>query len=732
MKKHFFTLVVMALCAIGSYGQETAYRWGKWTLSMKNWGSNADVDRIMDTYVDEEGNSYVYGQMGMMARLGENGDYICPMDTADGYRVETSTGVFLAKIDSAGNVLWCKSARCGSTNSHCLPWNNMVVREDRITIAFGCTIGGELWNWMYFFDTMLYEPSDHNRVIDRHTYFVTFDMAGNMVERHDMQLMAYNSPSYDYLRPSSLDIYGSNRSCFVIDKEGGVHIFACGSFGGDDTLHRAYVTVDGDTNERYYIDIETQDGVQYSSTMYYRMDREWRLSEARFLIDSVAGWTMTEGRMANVEIKDATLDGEYIYVNGLFSMEMFDLEPDSMDVKVFFDTAHYVRIDNTYDINNTPFVMKIGMDGDIEWLQQLYTEKNGTFNTMDAGGLALDEGKVYACYNIAVNEGMRYYIDGGLERRIVTGESSTCAVVVYDSETGEAEDYYVADTVELNYSTNSMAIVGDEVVMVLSYPRLWKTEMCKINKWSKAVDKSMPIRYNSTALCMDMALSSSGWVLRGETGNNPIVDGVDMGGNNQRVSVMTLLYDSLLDMRRLQYCQGVSQLRVEECEERTVTLAWSSHYYHPGYEVAYVAETGSWDEATVVEVADTMATVVMPDAQRYLFRVRALCDGDGVTYSPWSDIIAVDSRAGIGEVDNMMAIRIYPNPTNGTVHIKSPYTIESAMVSDLSGRGEAVSLVHVGGGHYTLDMSMRVQGPYFLTLTDADGEKHIVKLIKKD
>ena len=76
-------------------------------------------------------------------------------------------------------------------------------------------------------------------------------------------------------------------------------------------------------------------------------------------------------------------------------------------------------------------------------------------------------------------------------------------------------------------------------------------------------------------------------------------------------------------------------------------------------------------------------------------------------------------------------ISLYPNPTHGKVTVKGLGVILSASVIDMVGCHREVRLVPQGDGRYILDISGHPQGAYFLTLTTADGQQHIVRLLKQ-
>ncbi|MCR4817062.1 MAG: T9SS type A sorting domain-containing protein, partial [Bacteroidales bacterium] len=192
-----------------------------------------------------------------------------------------------------------------------------------------------------------------------------------------------------------------------------------------------------------------------------------------------------------------------------------------------------------------------------------------------------------------------------------------------------------------------------------------------------------------------------------------------------------------LDLHRPKPCSPVDSLWSDGTAGHTVTLSWSSSASHPGYELAYIPETDSWDNATIVETSDTTLAVTLPDGGCHLFRVRALCDGNRIANSAWSDAITVCPGVGIGEADGSSAITIYPNPFSQRVTIetengelKTENGVATAWLTDISGRREQVRLTAEGPGRYSLDLTTRPQATYLLTLTTASGKTYTIRLMK--
>ena len=660
-----FSLFLLASTAHG-FAQQQGFRWGKWSEGHRDQGTL--LDKVVDSYVDSAGNTYILGQFGLCARMGGNGPYICPIDSIDGYMHWNNVGVFLAKIDSLGNLLWCKSTRNGSRNSGCQPYN-MVVNDDKITIAFSCLHGGEVGNWFFFFDTMLIEPDYQVHISELRTYFVTFDMNGNCLDYHDIQLFGFSSP-YD----QGVHYRQFRNVRFGIDEDGNSLIFATGNVWFNDTTNLPYFIVDGDTSRRYTMPLKTMNmnGKISNTVAYYKMNSSWSLVGFRYLIDSISGWVPIEGAKVNLEMNRVIVEGDEMYVYCHYRCDDYSFSPDIFPVKVFLDSVHYLRIDNHADWERMPCLLKLNRDGEVLWAQQLYNESNmdDYGNYGEAGDIATDEENVYAFYWPYWGDRTNFFIDSAHTTLVPRGPIAYSLIVSYNRDTGVPVDYYLIDTVNKNGSHNSLEVIGDELVLNVSFFLLYKNELCKINKYTKEVTRLSPITYSGTShVCNSMAVNSNGWVFRGEAGEGPRVYDSIFLGNYQNASVMAFFYDSTLDMRRPQPCYGVDTLWSAGTAGHTVTLSWHSPFPHPRYELAYIPDGGNWDDASLVETTDTTATVTLPDGQCHLFRVRGLCDGNRVAHGPWSQPVTVCPQVGIGGADNPSPLTLSPNPTDGAVQI---------------------------------------------------------------
>lgn len=746
-----FIAIVFFLMLIGNaYAQEQGFRWGKWSMGRDIQGGGGMPDRVVDSYVDSVGNTYIFGVFGKDARLGENGPYICPMDSITGYSVGNVFGCFLAKIDSLGTILWCRSVRGATQNHLTIPWN-MVVKDDKITIAFDARFNYNIYspndpaNWIYFCDTLIRTAGAHFYKNEPVTYFVTLDLDGNRIDVHDVRLWAKIAPETALFYPYRLG--GLENSRFAIDEDDCVHLFTCttGANICDDSLHKAYIIVDGDTNRQYPLNIHTQNGQYCLPSVYYKMSSDWLLLEMHPMIDTIVGCQpLDDISLEALCIENVVADGGDLYINGHFEsndagrIALNWTDTDTFSVTVYLDSIHYLKIDNLRDFGIMPFLIKLNKHGQIVWVQQIYTESPndelGNFFSNGHDGLAVDENYVYRKWWAGYLHDYRtnpnyYYLDSAHTIPMVNHTSDHALITSYDKQTGTPIDYYYVDTLNKHFSER-LAILGDLLVLDVAFPLLYKSELCKINKYTKEVTKSMPITYSWTSITpKSMSINSNGWIFRSSTGEGArVFDSIPVSPT-QETSIMSFFYDPSLDMR-IKPCPQVDSLWGSMTVQHTATLSWHSQFSHIGYEVAYIPDGDSWDNATTIEVAGDAATIDLPDDHCYQFRLRGLCDGRREATSAWSDPVTLCPEVGIADVEHLTAA-ITPNPTTGMVRITSSEPMRQVVIYDLSGKEVQNSDHRTPITELTLDLSTLPEGSYIVKITTTTGNTLHRKLIKK-
>ena len=228
----------------------------------------------------------------------------------------------------------------------------------------------------------------------------------------------------------------------------------------------------------------------------------------------------------------------------------------------------------------------------------------------------------------------------------------------------------------------------------------------------------MPIAYSWTNVVpKSMSINSSGWVFRASTGEGArVFDSISVSPI-VKTSIMTFFYDSSLDLR-IKPCPQVDSLW-GGIGQQTATLYWGSTFAHAGYELAYIPDGGSWDNATTLEVTGNAATLDLPDDHCYQFRIRGLCDGRREATSPWSDPVTLCPEVGIADIEPSNAITLSPNPTSGRVKVSAEEPMRQVAVYDMAGK--EVLAVAASGRNVEIDVSGLPGGTYVVKVESERG-----------
>lgn len=246
------------------------------------------------------------------------------------------------------------------------------------------------------------------------------------------------------------------------------------------------------------------------------------------------------------------------------------------------------------------------------------------------------------------------------------------------------------------------------------------SHIIKIDKQSGSVEKLFPVRNSYSGR---IAVDSLGHMFRAGEGSMTYIDDTVFLGNYDRSAVMLFYYDSSLDTRR-RSCPQAEAPRIVSSQGRSVTLAWHADA-HQEYELAYAPEGTGWDDAAILRLSDTTATIDLPADGCHLFRLRGLCPSSGQPlYGPWSDSLLFCPSAGIygSPAAQAPAFTLAPNPADGAVTV----TVEGAglaaatiTVTDLAGK----QMLHqaVAGPQFTIPDAQLAPGIYFVTLATPQG-----------
>ena len=223
MKKIVFAVLFTTLFALPLHAQR--FEWAK-----SYTGPGYNVSEIIGSFTDAEGNLYFLGKF--TGGAGFNGVSFVPPTL-----ITTKNCTVLGKLSPAGELLWYKTL--ASTYSHCTPIG--LAKASDTTLMIASTLNLPFYvssintghNSVYYFDTLLTEDDGYLMPTDsifniRVTTFATFNLEGNLVEKHFLQ-MAYEDTSGHVFREQNVNesferIQTNNFSMlrFTIDSEGNI------------------------------------------------------------------------------------------------------------------------------------------------------------------------------------------------------------------------------------------------------------------------------------------------------------------------------------------------------------------------------------------------------------------------------------------------------------------------------------------------------------------------------
>lgn len=737
--KFFSFVLLFIVIAVHAGAQNQGLQWKTW------YGNIGFVSSIKYSYIDSAGNTYVYGLFGRGSKI-EDDRYICPLDSvhlpngAEGGGA--LSGVFIAKIDSEGQIVWLKSAECGGYESACRPWN-MVVHNNQLTIGFSLYNqhrSAPQYEWLWFFDTMItdFESTPHFYRDGHAAYFVTFDMDGNILDYHDMRVFARDF--YEDTTLKNIGLYaGYNKFC--IDNNENIHLFASPQWCFDDSLHRAYVIIDGDSNRKCYLNIGES---PLSTSFYLILDSTWNIVNYRKMIYDVDGWQPTSHftEVMYVDITGIIVDGSDIYIGGSTSNEeglilCYDSNYMGFTARIYFDSKHSIKLENVQSLFSLPFVMKLNSRGEIVWVQQLYSDTvlSRFIPFSNTNQIALDASNVYLQVEGRQphhgNPGItKVYLDSA--HTIEINETFSHAnlgnfsfTTAYNRYSGEPVAFYLLDTVEDSWSYCIFSR-GDEIIQTVGHglPSAYSIHTCYMHRINKHTGETQKVWKGQNISAYGLSISDNGYIFRGEVGRNSIMDdSIEIHNSIYNSSVLLFYYDSTLDNR----CAPVDSLWVLGTGLHTVALEWSSSTDHEQYEVAYTPVDDVWEHAHTMTAAGLSIMVTLPDDQCYQFRVRGVCNSTNNSISPWSDTVEACPQVGIVMAGDDNGWSLSPNPTTGVVTIQgADDDMESIEVMDIMGRTVA-TFAHVS----TFDVSLLPSGNYMVKVVSLSGQTGYLKLVKK-
>ena len=796
----FFTLLLAGRAG----AQETSeFRWAR---SFRGETCRPyNIESIYRTIWDSAGNLYMYGAAAPGSEW--NGKRMLDSDTLTWQHCKMS--LFVAKIDTCGNMVWCKSARgscrqdARSTES---AYNvfDMDMRNGKIYIFGELAFSPDYeWRrdsaWLFFFDTLYKGIIDYSTpsYYDVHGYpfeasevktnpsywhfFAVFDMEGNLIDRHSFYLSQSHGTSPNYLG----NVAGSesiNVGHFRIDSEGNVCMFTNISHPIEwDSVVRPYMVVAEDTTGTH-IPLFPSEYRGPMQTLFLKFDTNWNLIETKPLMEySYGNHVRGPGGIVPTSM-DIDEDND-IYLSGYAGdfKSRRSYPQDSFPTYLYMDSAHSLKLEGKLmQKDNTPFMAKYDSNGNLLWLTQAaYTDWtiDSTMYRINPGKCHHDATAVYTTLTAfpGINNNVYpdepdmhlFYFDSAHtdtfpDLRRQNGGSTFYFVdqlLAFDKETGELTRHWLLDSVSSESASRSIeqchavqALPWDNSVATVKFSRVeyGAFDLVKVNLDNDSVTQGQRIWWSGG----NVNVHPEGWVLResqvvaGEGGPEWMFTGSDtvVSGNH----IVSLYYDSTLDLRRRYRCPAPTGLTVTRTTDSTALLTWEATEGNALWVVSHGPEGTPPEEGTVDTVAGVPEITLtgLDGNMRYNVFVKAVCEytpqrfpGYQGSYpsrpplSHWAGPEGVDTltHTGINPVEDAEALfTLSPNPATGRVVVVVGHTPQSLRDSSPN-LGEQLITIRDAAGHEVLrqaapagqktielDLSGLPAGTYFVTLTTKD------------
>ena len=424
---------------------------------------------------------------------------------------------------------------------------------------------------------------------------------------------------------------------------------------------------------------------------------------------------------------------------------------------------------------NTPFMAKYDSDGNLLWLTQAaYTDWtiDSTMYRINPGPCHHDSTAVYATLTVLpeINHGVYpdepymhlFYFDSAHtdtfpDLRQQNGGSAFYFVdqlLAFDKETGELTRHWLLDSV----SAESCRVPGfafDNAVQVLPWDNSVATvkfsrveygafDLVKVNLDNDRVTQGQRIWWSGG----NVNVHPEGWMLRESQvvagGGRPewMFTGSDtvVSGNH----IVSLYYDSTLDLRRRYRCPAPTGLTVTRTTDSTALLTWEATEGNALWVVSHGPEGTPPEEGMLDTVAGVPEITLtgLDGNMRYNVFVKAICEytprrfpgyqGSYPTRPPlsgWEGPAGIDTltHTGINPVeDGEVLFTLSPNPTMGRVVVghtpqslrdSSPNLGEQLItIRDAAGHEVQRQAAPAGQKTIEIDLAGLPVGTYFVTL----------------
>ena len=464
MKKQILFLVA-TLSTLFTIQTASAQGEWKWANYWSGGGSANTNNLIIQTAFDDEGDIYVFGQIGGNSTL--NGQLLQFTNDSYAFNINKLSSL-LAKFDTLGNMLWYKIVK-SSGRSESPHWmevkDNKVFISGEISLDYVDNPASVSSVWLYYFDTLITGPQVHEIPVGqrrppyktgRYTYFATFDLDGNLLDNHFVETRTRKIYANGVRGEYGLCAHNPYLFApFHVDIEGNTYVFTRLEYEG--FVKDPYtIIVDGDTSRTYDVylpgDVDTY-GQHLENGMMYKFSPDWELLYARPMVDHTEGiatsWELMQDSinpLYSFYILCLSVDeNDNMYVSGKLSLALSAGFGDTLHqypVLLYWDSTHYFSMLDVTSIDRNGFIVKYDTGGKVQWCNQTFTRGDNQFSAY-AGftGVKVYDGSVYVIGQGGVfheeQNGLVFFDDESHPlQRYQQSTSNQTFFVRYDAQTG--------------------------------------------------------------------------------------------------------------------------------------------------------------------------------------------------------------------------------------------------------------------------------------------------------
>ena len=489
MKKQLslFVALFATLFITLSASAQGEWKWANyWTGNDDPLNSTNPYNYVVRTAFDDDGNVYVFGSFGGNARIYDQNQssYFCSQVSII---AANTPGTVLAKFDANGNLLWKKVIKSSYDMSN-MPYD-MYLKDNRVVIAGEYSWDGGSGKQLWFLDTLItqqvaqsYPSSEHNPpyTFGAYTYFVTFDLDGNSLQRHFVKSLTrelYNGQQ----NAMSLGRRMTGAYPICIDSHDNTYIATPTQYGGSDTLPYTIV-IDEDSSKIYNFFLPencTESGYVVNNIMLYKFTSNWTLDWMKTVIANTEGLASPSPTntdlppIFNPFVGGMNIDeNDNIYLSGYIQdMFLFD-EYNQYPMKFFWDDSHFATVNDHGLAMYLSFIIKYDSNGNLLWSNQTFSDNsqnNNWNNTINWTDNLVKNNSVYLVGRAdnLPNTNTSYFFDN--TNNILPISQNSTFFVRFNKQTGEYESCGVVpgekSTLGLG-STAKPAVINNHLLMV--------------------------------------------------------------------------------------------------------------------------------------------------------------------------------------------------------------------------------------------------------------------------